>query len=298
MIEFAKVSGASGATPSLGPGALVERHGRDGRPKIYPASEYGKDKPKGEYYTRTTTFIDALEDKTNLVRWKQRNVLVGALRRPDILEELGSIEDPQGADKGAVDKLVGIAEEAADADLRALKGSAIHLITEDLDHGKGMPFVPDEFRRDIEAYLEAMKQAEAEILGIEQFCVLDQYKVAGTFDRLVRYKGKLMIADIKTGRIDYGLGKIAMQLAAYRHMEVYDPVTYQRSPLLIDGEEPDADEALIIHLPSGEGKCDIVPVDIRKGWEGLAVCSEVREWRRHWNRKASRREPVVSVTVA
>lgn len=280
-------------------GDLVPRHGRDGRPKIFP-----KGGGKGEWYTRTTTFIDCLDDKSNLSDWKLRNLIRGIDTRPALMDEYRAIEDPEGQGKQEVNRLVSKAMELAGSQYKADLGTALHTITEDIDAGKDPGFIPPDFEKDIAAYIEATK--DLEVVGIETFCVLDEYKVAGTFDRLVRVHGELalrlgvddgtlMVADIKTGGIEYGIGKIAMQLAAYQMMERYNPETYERTPLTHNGERPHDGLALIIHLPSGEGMCQLVPVDIATGRRGLGLAELVREWRKHWGRKGSKHPAIRTV---
>lgn len=294
------------------PKAEIERHAGNGNPKIYSPCEHclatgqvpsekrpgktvncpkckGK-KFKGFYYTRTTTFIDVLDDKANLAKWKMRMVLEGVRRDPSILEEFAALEDPFGKDKGEADKIAHKAQEIADAGLKAALGTALHSITEDLDAGNELGFIPDEFVKDIETYAEATEGLE--MVAIETFGVLDDFKVAGTFDRLAIYKGRLVVADIKTGGIEYGLGKIAMQLAAYSRMMRYDISTYERTPLVYNGLTVDQEEGLIIHMPSGGGETTVVTVNIAKGWEGLHLAQEVRNWRSYWARKSSKGEVV------
>lgn len=303
----------------------IERHS-DGRPKIYSVhdecSGTGKvpstkvegrmnkcpgckgNGYKGAFYSRTTTFIDVLEDKSNLSKWQARMTAIGLTKRPDLAARVAAFEDPKGADKSALDAVCKLAQEAAGSDTKALTGTALHLITEKIDAGEDPGFIPPQFERDIAAYRVATK--DLEIIGIETFCVLDEYRVAGTFDRLVRVWGELaeklgvppgtlLIADIKTGGIEFGIGKIAMQLAAYSRMKHYDPKTHERKPLGHDGQPVNQDIAIVIHMPSGEGFCELVALDIAKGWEGLAKAEDVRSWRSHWARKGSKPFSLVRV---
>ena len=99
--------------------------------------------------------------------------------------------------------------------------------------------------------------------------------MAGTFDRLVRHRGRLTIADVKTGSIEWGMGRIAMQLAVYAHGQHYDPLTHQRTTL----GGVDLETALVIHLPAGQGVCELVPVDIAKGWAAIPLAQQIRAWR-------------------
>lgn len=297
------------------PADKIERHAGNGNPKIYSTcatcegtgtvpsekvegrlNKCPKCKGtgfKGAFYSRTTTFIDCLEDKAALAKWKMRMVLEGIRRKPELIEQFAALADPFGDDKGEADKIAAEATDVADAGLKAALGTALHKITEDLDAGEDVGFIPDDFVLDIATYEKAT--AELVMVAIETFGVLDEYKVAGTFDRLVIYKGRLMVADIKTGSITFGLGKIAMQLAAYSRMKGYNPETYERTPLTFNGLTVDQDEALIIHMPSGGGVTTVVTVDIAKGWEGMALAQKVRDWRSYWGRKSSKGEVINQV---
>src|SRR5690606_4914595 len=69
--------------------------------------------------------------------------------------------------------------------------------------------------------------------------------------------------------------KIAMQLAVYARSVLYGPATRERTPL-----EVDQDRAIVIHLPAGQGRCELHWVDIAAGWEAVQVAAQVRQWRR------------------
>ena len=109
---------------------------------------------------------------------------------------------------------------------------------------------------------------------IEQFCVYDKDKIAGTPDRIVEYKGERFVADLKTGRIDHP-HNIAMQLAIYAHGLPYDPATATRGTW----GDVNQEKAIIVHLPAGTGNCKLVFVDIKEGWKGVQFALRVRKWR-------------------
>lgn len=251
------------ATPS----PQVNRDGW-GRPLIIPV-----DGGKPTAYTRCTTFVDCLDDKANLSKWMQRKVAQGLSMRPDLLMAISAIDDPDGAGKGAYNKVCEQAMEAAKSKAAATTGTALHKFTERLDLGQEVGFVPVEHQADLKAYQAAT--AGLEIVAVETFIVLDEHKVAGTFDRLVRHNGVLKIADVKTGSISWGMGKIAMQLAVYAHGLIYDPADGSRTSL----GDVDLTEGIVIHLPAGQGTCDLVPVDIAKGWAAIPLAKSVRDWR-------------------
>ena len=236
---------------------------RYGRPMVVPPKG-GKAVP----YTRTTTVAGSLDDGTALVAWKLRMAAAGLTLRPDLLLAASANRD----NKLEMDKLVEDAMEAAGATSAATIGTAIHTLTEKHDRGEDLGVIPEEYVADIQAYADATKHFKN--IFIEQFCVLDKYKIAGTPDRVVEYKGELFISDLKTGSIAYP-NKIAMQLAVYAHGLPYDPATAVRGSWGGVNQE----KGIIVHLPAGSGKCELHFVDIKQGWKGIELAMKVRAFR-------------------
>lgn len=298
----------------------IPRHARTGAPKIFPETEYGKKDPKGTFYTRTTTYIDVLEDKSNVWKWKQRHLARGLLRRPDLLAEFDELADPINADRPAAMKIIETAEAASNVEEKADAGTVVHGMTHKLDTGRDVGFIHPDFEPVVDLYVMTMAQfidsGQLRWIDVELFGVEDLFKVAGTMDRLAQVFGKLAsdlgvpegsvtIWDLKTGRVDYGLGKMAMQLALYSHFQKYCPDTYRRSPLA-SGREVNQDVGVIIHLPVMQpGTTDqiietpeltLLPLNLQQGWADVRLASEVRQSRNFWNRKANREPAPVFTT--
>ena len=236
---------------------------RYGRPLVIP--------PKGGKpvaYTRATTIANSLDDASALVAWKMRMAAIGLTTRPDILLSISAAQE----DKMAVNSLIEDAMQVAGANKAANIGTAIHSFAERLDLGQDLGVVPDEWAPDIKAYGHATKILNNKF--IEQFSVLDKYKIAGTPDRVVEYKGELFIADIKTGRVDHP-NNIAIQLAIYANGLPYDSATATRGTW----GEVNKDKAIIIHLPAGTGTCRLMWIDIKEGFKGLQFAMKARQWR-------------------
>jgi hypothetical protein len=233
-----------------------------GRPLVVPP-DGGPRVP----YMRTTTFIKPLDDPTKLHRWQQRQLAAGLARRPDLVTAAAA--DPDDAD--LLDDIVTKAIEPSSA--AATVGTALHLLTERLDRGEAPGHVPPPHAGDLGAYERAT--AGIEWTNIETFRVLDEWRVAGTADRIGRYHGRLVIADIKTGSIDYP-HKFAMQLACYARSLPYDIATDRRGPADLG---LDLSRGLIIHLPAGKGTCDLYEIDLEKGWEACQLAYQVWQWR-------------------
>lgn len=258
------------------------------RPLIVPP---GGD-PKGKHvaYARCTTFVDVIDDKTTLTKWKLRMAVAGIVNRKDYTMRAASLGLPpveDGSEKAAteakkwrseMDRLAEEGMEAAKASAAATIGTSLHAITEALDRGQeiNLDTIPAEYHKHLANYQAATAPLTA--LGIEQFLVEDDLQIGGTADRFVRIDGHdgVFVADIKTGNVDFGQLKFAMQLAVYAHSEIYNPATGARTP--IDGIRHDL--GLIIHLDARTGDCALHWVDIAAGWEAVPVCRAVRDWRK------------------
>jgi hypothetical protein len=235
---------------------------RWGRPLVVPPTG-----GKAVAYTRCTTYVGAIEDTYNLARWQQRMVAVGLSERPDLQLAVAAHRE----DKQHLNKLCEEAMEAAKSHAAATTGTALHAFTEQIDRGQE-PTVPEPYIADLAAYVRATEGLQA--THIEQFCVNDSLKIGGTPDRVVKHGGKLYIADVKTGTLDWGYLKIAAQLAVYSRSACYDIATGERTP---HGAE--VDKAIIIHLPAGTGVCRLYWVDLTVGWQATIICRNVREKR-------------------
>jgi hypothetical protein len=248
-----------------------------GRPLVKPLNG-----GKPIAYTRCTTFVGVLEDQYNLMLWKQRQTARGLSLRPDLQLRVVSLgPQPDDTDEAAAKKwkkaMDGVCQQALDAaasDSAANIGTALHALTDRLDRGLDLGIVPAEYKPHLAAYEVATRNLTA--VGIEQFVVLDDLKVGGTFDRLLMIDGhgdKRFIGDTKSGKnLAYGMQKIAMQLAVYAHAQLYDPATGARSSL----GSIDLDRAVVIALNAKTGKCELLWVDIAIGWEDVQLAVQVR----------------------
>jgi hypothetical protein len=226
------------------------------------------DRSKRVAYRRVTTFVGALEDRYNLELWKLRRASWGLGQRPDLVLKASSVHVD---DKKALDEVAKDAMEYAEAAAKATIGTALHKLCERLDRGQPLGRIPAPHDADIRAYEQCMKRYRVSHQAIETFRVHDDWRVAGTADRISSIDGEVVIADIKTGDIDR-IHKIVMQLAMYQLSRPYDVATDTR----VDDPCPtNPRRGLIIHLPSGSGECFLHWVDLEKGRKGLQACHKV-----------------------
>ena len=228
-------------------------------------------------WTRTTTFAKTLADTFGLTQWELRMATLGLAKRADLLAQASTVLDPDDPDaKKLLNDIARQAKEAAGSSVRATLGTALHTMTEHIDAGRDFE-VPDAHRADLDAYLAATASLVIDPEHIERIVTVPDYMVAGTLDRLVVHDGRLMVADLKTGRSLAGMGEYAIQLALYANADtMWDPATGTHEPM----PDVDKERALIIWLPAGEARCELHEVDIAAGWAMAATCETVRAWRK------------------
>jgi len=238
---------------------------RYGRPLIVPP-EGGK--PIG--YTRVSTLAKALDDKTALTKWKQRQVVIGLGARPDLVAVAGAVK----GDDRKLDEIVETAMTAAESERAANIGTALHALSEQVDADCAIDSLPMEFRADLSAYRHAMEPID--IVATEMFVVTDEVQAAGTFDRLVRMPdGRVLVGDLKTGKHEPNYPHAAAtQMAVYSRGHLYDPERGRVGHLPSLGI--DQDHGLLIHLPAGTGTCALYLVDLNVGWSLAQTAVAVR----------------------
>lgn len=246
------------------------------RPWIWSLDPNVNSKKGGYWYSRTTRFIDVIEDRKRLYDWEKRKVALGMSRRPDLVLEAASHAPGESKeDIDALDKVVGRAMEDAGRDSQSTIGTALHKICEKIDRGEEIGKIPPLFQADIRAYCKWRDEKRVQPVWIEQMTVVESLRVAGTPDRHNHWPDLgICIDDLKTGRVDYSQLKMAMQLAMYSRAELYDPTSRQRF-------KPEVNQAIghIIHLPAGQGQCDVYTIDLLLGAEAVGVAMLVRQWR-------------------
>lgn len=236
---------------------------RWGRPLIKNGDEY-------QPYQRVSTVAKVLDSKEGLMSWKQRMVAIGLGKRPDLAARASATSL---SDKTALNEIVAGAMSAAESDKAANVGTTLHLLTEQMDRGD-LKEMPDGFRADLHAYATAT--AHLDMLEMERFVVNDDVMAAGTFDRIVRFGDEVLVADLKTGKWEnkYPHG-VMQQIAIYARGSFYDTETEQRMQSLEDyGVNPHL--GLLIHLPAGQGVCDLYLLDLDFGYELALLAKKVQ----------------------
>lgn len=262
-----------GMTPPARPEPKRDQWGR----YLIPDLKTGEERP----WVRATTWAGTVAETFALTRWELRMAAIGLARRSDLLMGVAAVLDPESkAGKRKLNDLIERAQAEARADERKTLGSALHAFCEAHDTGRELPYIPPPFDADLEAYVKSMRGIKVSRNYVEKIGLVHGLGVAGTMDRVVAFHHRELplIGDIKTGKkLELSWTEIAIQLALYAHSDtVYDPVEERHRPML----KVDQSQALVIHLPAGEARCQLYLVNIAAGWEMASeVCGRVREWR-------------------
>lgn len=242
-------------------------------------------------YKRVTSFIDVLDDKSFVQAWCERMVLLGVAHDPSFLTGVLDI-DPEDRDgKDMLNRRAEAAKDLGGANRKSDKGSHLHDLSEVVDRHERLPGdLPEADALDMKAYAEGT-HGFFKIIHMEELVVNEQLGTAGTPDRVSQWEGEfelvapdgtvidpdeLLITDLKTGRVDFGALKMAMQLSIY-----------SRSKLFVKGS-PDRKSmgnvnqkwGIIMHLPAGSGELTLYWADLTLGWQAVEVAQDVHAMRR------------------
>lgn len=243
------------------------------------------DPSKWARYSRPSSWGKDLDEQSALVNWRIDRAMEGVAMDPSIAAmvaaNLNMKEGRQERRERAIQR--GRGDEAADI------GTALHAMTHRVEGADGF-VVPELYAPDIAAYLSAKDAAGLDSSYIEVHLCSDVWRAAGTADRIYTATrrlelpgggwlepGQSVIGDLKTGALkDYSIPGYTIQLAIYCDSQFYDVHTDTRSPL------PDGlrtDWGLIVSMPAGTGKCELLWANLETGRAGARIVRDVRAWR-------------------
>jgi len=237
-------------------------------------------------YSRPSGWGSDLDDESALTLWRIDRAMDGVAASPSLAARVAVSKGRKEGRKDLRDEAMrlGRGEEAADM------GTALHAMTHRVEANDGWK-APEPYAADLAAYLQSISEAGLESTGIEVQICNDEWRAAGTADRIYRNTttlilpdgvqappGTYFIGDIKTGKsLEYSLPGFAIQMALYAHGCLYDVVTNERTPM------PDNLHlrwGVLAHLPVGQHHCELLWVDLHVGLEGAAIVNKVRQWRK------------------
>ena len=244
------------------------------------------DPARWDRYSRPSAWGDDLDDESALTLWKIDRACDGVASSPALAAQIAAIHGRKEGRTELREKAIqlGRGEEAADL------GTALHALAHRFETEEGFP-VPEPHASDIACYVGQLDAAGLESTHFECTICADQWRAAGTADRIYQATrelhlpdgsslepGQSVIGDLKTGKkLTYNVPGFCIQLAIYADGCFYDVDTDERSPL------PDGmrlDWGLLVHLPAGQATCTFHWVDLEVGRLGARIVQQVRKWRK------------------
>ena len=260
--------------------------------------------PAWELYGRPSSFGKLISDDWSLFKWLERNTVLGIAMDPQLLRILDDVAAEGMTENQALDAIAAKAHDPdhADTKLAADRGTFCHVLTEWADAGMtGTPpwcdprfDLTDKMVDAVAAgWLRLLEDNGLELLASEATVINDEYRLAGTLDRLARLTkplvfdditipaGTVIVLDIKTSKLNPGTDgtpvwwdSYPLQLAAYAGSKMYDPDTDTRSewPFTIDQYHAVIAHLDIPKLMDGEAVWQLIHVDLgvaRRGIDAL-----------------------------
>src|SRR4029453_1919184 len=181
------------------------------------------------------------------------------------------------------------------ANERADMGTGLHAMTARIEDLSDIDFdPPEQYLEDLRAYTDCLDHYGLVSEMVEVPMCNDEFRAAGHPDRIyglrrplrapdaeVLEPGELVLGDIKTGqKLDFSLPGFAVQMAIYATGQLYDLETNKRLPT------PPINQrwTLLVPLPFGTGRCELLWVPIETGVQGALFAMDVRDWRKRWKR--------------
>ena len=259
-----------------------------------------EDPEKTLRYSRPSGYSKSLDDEKALEAWRIWKSMTGVARSPALAAEVNACKDE---DKKQKEALRNKALDKGDASEKADMGTALHAMTVRAEDSADVDFdPPEQYVPDLTAYTDALEAYGLVSEMFEVALVNDEFRAAGTADRIFRATkplispdgirieiGELILGDLKTGKMDFSMPNFCVQTFLYATGKLYDVITDRR----LATPPINQNWSLLIHLPVGKAKCEVLwcPLEIgrigaqmAREREGMAQAVEERHVRlpRRW----------------
>ena len=240
-------------------------------------------------YSRPSSYGKNLDDENALVNWRIWKAMEGVAASKSLAAQVAATpdEDKEGKKElreKALDR--GTANEAADM------GTALHAMTVRVENPNDDWVPPEAYQPDLQAYIELLEEYGLVSEMVECHMVNDEFRCAGTADRIYRLTkplaapdgqvlqpGTLVLGDLKTGKsLDLSAPGYCVQVALYATSQLYDIHLEKR----LATPPINQDWALLVHLPVGKGRATLVWSSVERGLYGAWLSFEIKKWQKLW----------------
>lgn len=262
---------------------------------------------KNQRFSRPSGWGKTLDDENALVNWKIDTASKGVALDSSLQAEWSAVKDD---DRESKTKLREKAIQAGRGNQAADTGTALHAMSERWEDPDDNFNPPAKYRTSLETYSAEMDRIGVVTELMEFHVVNEEYRAAGTCDRLYRLTrdlvapngeilpaGTLVIGDLKTGKsLDFSLPGYHVQMAIYAQGEFYNV----EEDVFMPTPEINCNWGLIVWMPAegpNAGICEMQWCDLEVGNYGAWLVSEVKDWRRKWN-NGTYGSPLVSLDAS
>lgn len=256
---------------------------------------------------RPSGFGGVLTDGFTLEEWKIAQAVLGTAKFEDVYVLANSepmpVEPIEQRDVGWWTPWAEYGHMGMDA-VRSMHGAhlgtAVHRWTEQIDAGViDVDDVPKKFRPHVENYLRIHEENQMELVPAYRETMIAETSIhetkqtkglCGRLDALRKHSsGWLFVDDTKTGRqAPKGIDEIAIQLAIYANAQWHWVGNDQSGYWVPAPKNVNKDVAYISHVPIDRpDESEMIPVDIRWGWQAAKVAAWVLAYRNAAKRKTN-----------
>jgi hypothetical protein len=231
--------------------------------------ETGKD----QSWTSASNFAANLENPHGLIKYMQRQLLLGLTRRGDLTAMLDSLSNP---DTGKLDEIIEAAHGAAETTAKANVGTAVHGALDLWETGQP---VPERFAAHARHYAQELGRQGLTPVARELTVLNVDLNAVGDFDKVFQEaNGDYVIGDVKTGRLDRAAHHFAVQCEVYSgasHLVNISTMTTEPLPWNLN-----RNYAVLIHVDPETGAASTYRVDLLIGRYGANLAEQIRAFHR------------------
>jgi hypothetical protein len=234
----------------------------------------------GKRWSGASNYGGQIENQSSLINWGKRQAARGVALDDQLRQEILLNLD----DDAKLDRLAEKALTAAGANRSRDRGSEIHRITEQHDKGR-LPVLTPDMQAIIATWEQVLEQHGIEVLTdhVERIVVHPEFKVCGTFDRIARYNGRLVVLDLKTGRPTRYRHTMCVQLAllASAPWITRDGIVHGEKVTFTEFDpmpEVDQEIGLIVSMPSDGSEPCVYELPLADGLRAARLAKEAKEW--------------------
>ena len=171
---------------------------------------------KSQRYSRPSGYAKPLDDEHALTNWRIFKAMDGVARSKALQAQVIAVKEEDRTEKGRLREL---ALDRGEANERADLGTGLHAMTVRAEDDEDVEFDPGPHKEDLDAYTSCLSDYGLVSEMTEVAFVNDEYRAAGTADRVYRLlldltaptgenipAGTLILGDLKTGaKLDFSV---------------------------------------------------------------------------------------------